>query len=77
MAKAKELTVETKLNKMKFTPEMGTDELTKQLDTHIEQLAEKRVMLIAGQLKETHLINQLKRNIARIKQALCIAEQTV
>lgn len=62
----------TESKKIKFSPEVGAAELLKQYNEHIEKLAEHRMMLVAGQLAQTHVLRQIRRNIARIKQAMAM-----
>ena len=45
----------------------SSQELEKELNKHLEDQFKQKMQMATGQLAQTHLLKQVRRNVARIK----------
>ncbi len=48
----------------------SSQELEKELNKHLEDQFKQKMQMATGQLAQTHLLKQVRRNVARIKTML-------
>lgn len=57
--------------------ELPNDELKKELEALLKERFALRMQKVTGQAVKTHLLKNIRRNVARIKTALCAKGEQV